>query len=275
MTKIFVPAGKLSAKKRDFKSVVSDVRHAVFSVVRMRPAENGLYFTHCLGSGFFVSSTVFVTCWHVIDSPTDPHKEGDKYALVNNLDGQTGITFNIEGGLGEDIYLFPDLDFAIILCRAKKDQAYMPVGYADVEVGSDIGVAGYPLASIVVDLDGTPDLAGLIYRVAKGAAGAFYRTNWNSGDGHPLVNVPVVEVNFFFVPGNSGGPIFHAETGRVFAYVKGSFTPKISERVETCSVVTPPDGIQTQYISAIHAVYSMGLTLERVRPQLEQFGVQL
>ena len=93
-----------------------------------------------------MSSSVFVTCWHVIDDPRQPHQDGDQYALVNNLDGDNGVTFAIVGGVGKDIHLFPDLDFAIILCNAKKDQAYLPIGYADLPVGADIGVAGYPLA---------------------------------------------------------------------------------------------------------------------------------
>lgn len=232
MTKIFIPAGRLSAKKREFKSIVADIRHAVFSVVRQRPVENGQVQSWPLGSGFFVSSEVFVTCWHVIDSPQFPHQEGDVYALVNNLDGKNGIVYQITGGLGEDIHLFPDLDFAILLCHAKPDQAYLPIGYADVAVGTEIGVAGYPLAALLPDTNGNLTLEGLIYRVAKGTATAVYRTNWDAGDGHPLLDAPVVEVNFFFVPGNSGGPVFDAETGRAFAYVKGLQTPKINERLE-------------------------------------------
>ncbi|MGC2162641.1 MAG: serine protease [Silvibacterium sp.] len=275
MTKIFVPSGRLSSKKRDFSQVVKDIRHAVFSVVRSRPLEDGKFLNFCLGSGFFVSSSVFVTCWHVIDAPNSPHKEGDQYALVNNLDGTNGMKYLITGGLGKDIHLFPDLDFAVILCTAKPDQAYMPVGYSDVPVGAEIGVAGYPLASIIADENGNGTLDGLVYRVARGVATAVYRINWDSGDGHPLKNAPVIEVNFFFVPGNSGGPIFDSETGRAFAYVKGLTTPKVSERIETFTLIPRPENMENAYVASVHAVYSIGLTLERVRSQLEQFGVQL
>jgi Trypsin-like peptidase domain len=229
----------------------------------------------CLGSGFFVSSSVFVTCWHVIDDPNAPHKDGDQYALVNNLSGKDGITYSITGGVGKDIHLFPDLDLAIIICTAKPDQAFMPVGYNELPVGSDIGVAGYPLAQIVVDAKGNATLDGLVYRVARGVATGVYRTNWDSGDGHPLKDVPVIEVNFLFVPGNSGGPIFDAETGRAYGYVKGFSSPKVSERVEKCTHIKQPDNMPAQYLASIYAIYSVGLTLERVRPQLEEFGVQL
>ena len=147
--KTFVPAGRLSAKKREFKSIVADIRHAVFSVVRHRPVGNGQFETRPLGSGFFVSPLVFVTCWHVIDDPHSPHRADDRYALINNLDGNNYVVYDITGGVGQDIHLFPDLDFAIILCRAARpDQPYLPIGYACLPVGAEIGVAGYPLPVI-------------------------------------------------------------------------------------------------------------------------------
>ncbi|AEU38762.1 trypsin-like serine peptidase [Granulicella mallensis] len=276
MPKVFIPAGKLSGKKRSFQSIVADIRHAVFSVVRQRPTGNGMFQTIPVGSGFFVSPSVFVTCWHVIDDPKNPHLPNDRYALVNNLDGKHSIQYDITGGVGKDIHLFPHQDFAIILCHAKADQAYLPIGYAYLPVGSEIGVAGYPLPSIKVNPDGTADIAGLVYRVAKGTATAVYRTNWDSGDGYPLTDTEVVEVNFFFVPGNSGGPIFDAETGRAFAYVKGISTPKINEFLDTASPsVQLPSHVTREYITGIRAVYSIGLPLDRVRAQLEQFGVKL
>ena len=215
MTKSFLPIGKLSAKKREFKSVVADIRHAVFSVVRQRPTGTGQFQTLALGSGFFVSPTVFVTCWHVIDDPRNANQAGDKYTLINNLDGKNTVVYDIAGGVGTDIHLYPDLDFAIILCHAASpNQAYIPIGYAHPPIGSEIGVAGYPLAAIAVNANGTADVKGLVYRVAKGVATAVYPFNMDFGDGYPLKDVPVIEVNFFFVPGNSGGPIFDAETGR-------------------------------------------------------------
>jgi V8-like Glu-specific endopeptidase len=279
MTKSFVPVGKLSAKKREFKSVVSDIRHAVFSVVRFRPDGTGKFYTHALGSGFFVGPKVFVTCWHVIDDPRSAHQADDKYALINNLDGTNSVVYDISGGVGTDIHLYPDLDFAIIICHAANpNQAYIPIGYAHPLVGAEIGVAGYPLATIAANPNGSADVKGLVYRVAKGTATAVYRTNWDSEDGHPLVDVPVVEVNFFFVPGNSGGPVFDAETGRAFAYVKGLQTPKINEILDTALPMTQqklPAGMPNEYIAGIRAVYSVGLMLDRVRTELEKFGVQL
>lgn len=275
MAKIWVPSGKIPTKEREFHSVAADARHAVFSVHRHRPTANGLFDVTPLGSGFFVSSEVFVTCWHVIDSPAAPHQPGDLYRLVNNLDGTHGIIHEVNGGLGTDIHLYPDRDFAILISKSKKDQAFFPISYSDIPVGLEIGVAGYPLAQLSTDANNNLTLGGVVYRVAKGAATAFYKTDLDTGDGHPQNDRMILEVNFLFVPGNSGGPIFDAGTGRALAYVKGFRTHKIADRSEQCNLIPVPAGLQQNYIAAVHAVYSIGLTFEPVRNHLEQFGVKL
>jgi hypothetical protein len=275
MAKVWVAAGKIPTKNREFRSVVADVRHAVFVVNRHRPNPGGGYIVTSLGSGFFVSSQVFVTCWHVVDGPAAAHQPGDLYRLVNNLDGQNGIIHEINGGVGTDIHLYPDQDFAILLSKSKLDQAYLPVSYTDIPVGEEIGVAGYPLAQLSTDAGGNITLGGIVYRVAKGTVNAVYKTDLNSNDGHPLTGVTVLEVKVLFVPGNSGGPIFEAETGRAIAYVKGFRTHKIQEREEECNLIPVPAGMQPKYLDGVHAVYSIGLTLDRVRNHLEQFGVKL
>jgi hypothetical protein len=275
MTKAFVPSGRLSTKKRDFKDVVSDVRHATFSVHRHRPLPNGQYAVTALGSGFFVSPEVFITCRHVIDSPQSAHQAGDVYRLVNNLDGVHGILHEVNGGIGVDIHLYPDHDFAIMLSKTKIDQPYLSISYADIPVGADIGIAGYPIAELIPDANGLMTLGGMVFRVARGVATAYYQTTVNSADGHPLTDVPVLEVNFIFVPGNSGGPIFDASTGRVVAYVKGFRAHKIRENAEQCQLMAVPTGLPPNYIGAVYAVYSIGLTLSPVRAHLEHFGVKL
>lgn len=276
MPPIFVPTGRLSTKRREFTKVVSDLRHAVLAIVRFRPSQlqPGLFEITVLGSGFFVSPEVFVTCWHVIDSPQAPHQAGDKYQLVGNL-GVAPVSYPV-GDIGTDIHLFPDEDLAIVICRVNKDQAYLSVSYADIEVGTEIGVAGYPLAMLATDASGNPDVKALVYRVAKGVATSVYAYDIDHKDGHPIPNRRVVEVNFLFVPGNSGGPVFEAETGRAIAWVKGFRSHKIQENIEKCFPNTQvPTGLSNNYLAAVHAVYSIGLTLDRVRLQLEQYGVKL
>jgi Trypsin-like peptidase domain len=276
MTKLWVPTGRIPTKARkSFAALVADIRHAVFSVQRLRPRNDGLFDTSPLGSGFFVGSEVFITCRHVVDGPLNPHKEGDQYRLINNLDGNNGIIHEVNGGVGKDIHLFPEDDCAILLSKSKKDQAFMPVSYSTIPVGMAIGVAGYPLAQATVDANKNLTLKGVIYRVSEGVANAVYNTDLNFKNDVPMKDVSVVEVNFLFVPGNSGGPIFDVETGRALAYVKGFRYPKVIENEETCNLIEVPQGMSAKYLSAIYALYSVGITLSRVRTHLEKFGVTL
>src|ERR1039458_2952173 len=273
-TKIWVPAGRIPTKARkNFAALVADIRHAVFSVQRFRPRTDGLFDITPLGSGFFVGSEVFVTCRHVIDGPLFPHKDGDQYRLVNNLDGEHGFMHEVGGEIGKDIHLFPEDDFAVLISHSKKDQAFMPVSYSDIPVGMAMGVAGYPLAQATVDASKNLTLSGVIYRISEGVANAVYRTDLNFKNDVPMKDVPVVEVNFLFVPGNSGGPIFDIETGRAVAFVQGCRYPQVIETAETCNLMSVPPGMSPQYLSAIYALYSVGITLPRVRVHLEKFGV--
>jgi len=138
-------------------------------------------------------------------SPVSAHQPGDLYRLVNNLDGSHGIIHEINDGIGKDIHLYPDSDLAILISKSKPDQAYMPVSYADVPVGLEIGVAGYPLAQLSVDSSGNLTIGAVVYRVAKGVATSCYKTDLDMKDGHPLKDREIIEVNFLFVPGNSVG----------------------------------------------------------------------
>jgi hypothetical protein len=181
----------------------------------------------------------------------------------------------VKGGVGKDIFLYPEHDFAILISKSKLDQAYLPISYSDVPTGHEIGVAGYPIPTLVLDATGKISLGGLVYRVAKGVATAVYNTDLDTGLGYPLKGVEVLEVNFLFVPGNSGGPIFDAATGRVEAFVEGFREYKIKEKEEQFGQAVVPSGLPKNYLQSIYAVYSIGLRLLPVRQHLEQFGVQL
>jgi hypothetical protein len=269
------PTGRIKAKRRRFEQVVADLRHIVFLVVRHRKAEGGKT-AKSLGSGFFVSSKVFLTCYHVINSKGAPHQDGDEYHLVSNLTGTSGAIHVIsDAQVGNNLHLFPECDLALLFPTAKKDQPFAALDYADVPIGKEIGVAGYPLPNLIV-ADGRLRYDGLIYRAAKGTVNAIYTTSIRTEEGGRLPNIPVIEVNFLFVPGNSGGPIFDSETGRILGFVHGYHAEKIRERVEQATLVEDiPDGVNKTYIENLNAIYSLGIKLDTVRPQLEKFGVSL
>jgi hypothetical protein len=85
----------------------------------------------------------------------------------------------------------------------------------------------------------------------------------------------VLEVNFMFVSGNSGGPVFEAETGRVVGMVQGIRWAKVAEQI--AQITTPnvqlPLGLNANYVACIHAIYSLGIELNCFRSTLEGFGI--
>lgn len=248
---MIAPTGRLKAKKRSFVEIVFDMRHVVFSVLRERPVATGGVSARALGTGFFAARNVFLTCDHVMNPSADPHQAGDSYVLVANVTGRSGQTYRVQTPqLGNEINLFPNLDLAVLrVPSAAHDQPFIALDYGDVYEGEDIGVVGYPLAALTT-VNNNIALDGVLYRAGRGCVTGRFTAN----DG-VLQNVPYIEVNFLFVPGNSGGPVFSAENGRVVGYVRGYNAVKIRETVATATMIPQlPLALGNQYIEHLHAV---------------------
>lgn len=272
------PTARLSTKRRSFEEVVRDIRYTVFSVIRLRPAANGTFDCTALGSGFFVSASIFLTCHHVVNSTVAPHQDGDSYRLVALTDSKgAGVQHHMNNvAVGQALHLFPACDLALFQPPNISPQPFVALDYSDQMIGKDIGVAGYPLAALAPAPSGDLAYNGLIFRVARGVMTSAYFTNINQDQAMMLPDVPVLEVNFLFVPGNSGGPVFDAETGRVMAFVHGYTTAKIREKVEHVTMINPlPEGMNGTYIENLNALYSLAIKVDKVRPHLEGFGITL
>lgn len=272
------PTGRLNSRRRSFEEVVRDIRYTVFSVIRLRPAANGTHDCSALGSGFFVSPTIFLTCHHVVNPVANPHRDGDCYRLVAVTDTRgMGVAHQIANvAVGQTLHLFPTCDLALFQLANATPQPFVALDYGDQMVGKEIGVAGYPLAALAPNPNGDLLYNGLIFRVARGVMTSTYSTNINQDQNVVLPEVPVLEVNFLFVPGNSGGPVFAAETGRVMAFVHGYTTMKIREKVEQVTMINPlPQGVAGTYIENLNALYSLAIRMEKVRSHLEALGVTL
>ena len=224
------------------------------------------------GLGFSVSRDIFITCDHVMNSPGDPHQQGNSYLLVSNLTGTSGKVYGITTPqIGNEITLFPNLDLAVLrVPNTPQDQPYVALEYGDVYEGEDIGIVGYPLPELR-SINGNIAFDALVYRAARGCVTGRYAAN----DG-TLVNVPYIEVNFLFVPGNSGGPVFSADTGRVLGFVRGFRVTKIKESIATATMIQQlPLGLGNQYIENLNAIYSVAVKLDFIRSTIEGFGVSL
>jgi hypothetical protein len=265
------PTGRLKTKNKDFHEIVADFRHVVCSVIRQRPMPGGMG-ARPLGTGFFVARDIFITCDHVMNNPADPHQNGDSYNLVSSLTGTSGKVYPIQNPtIGQEISLFPNLDLAVLRVNTTPpDQPYAALEYGELYEGQGIGVVGYPLPQLQIVANNVA-LNGVIFRAARGSITGLYQSN----DG-VLQNVPYIEVNFLFGPGNSGGPVFHAKTGRVIGYVRAYRAVKIKESLATATMIQQlPIGLTNQYIESVSAIYSLAVRLDFVRATLESFGVTL
>jgi trypsin-like peptidase len=273
------PTGRIPTKARKFEEVVRDIRHAVYAVLRLRPTGEGNKheFTP-LGSGFFVSPEIFLTCNHVMNGNA-AHVDGDTYQLLANTSDNGGFFRNIPNvHVGQNLHLFPDCDLALLKCPVvpQQPQPFVALEYGDIPRGREIGVAGYPVPTLRSENDEIK-YDGVLYRIARGVVTSRYTTSIQPDTGGlPIVNIPIVEVNFLFVNGNSGGPVFDVETGRVFGFVHGYSAKKLKEAVkETTLIKDLPDGMSNRYIENLDAIYSLAIKLDRVKPYLEQHGVTL
>lgn len=269
--------GKLSTKSRLFELVVSDLKHTVFSVVRHRLEGQGPSTrAFSLGSGFFVSPKVFLTCYHVVNGTSNPHQDGDTYHLVNNITGNNGTVHVVPNtNVGKEIHLYKDADLALFTLPHPLDQAFVNIDYGDVQQGADIGVAGYPLPNLVVE-NNQLRYDGLLYRVARGTVTATYNAPLNGNEIQSSAAVPMIEVNFLFVPGNSGGPIFRASSGMVVGYVHGfRAQPILQKHSQVAPQIVLPTGMTRDFVENVHAVYSAGIKMECAKKVLQTFGVSL
>jgi S1-C subfamily serine protease len=177
--------------------------------------------------------------------------------------------------IGQQLHLFPDYDAAILKTPASSPQPYASIGYTDTAEGLEIGVAGYPLSQITTGPNAEPQFHGVVYRVAKGVVTSTVRQAIRPDPDPQTAVLSTVEVNFLFVPGNSGGPVFDADTGRVIAYVHGFTNREIVQRLADTSKENIDAGADPKHIESLHAVYSLGIKLLNIRGELEKFGVTL
>ena len=196
--------------------------------------------------------------------------------MVCNLTGSSGSFHLIRNSeVGKTVHLYPECDLGLLVATEMKGRPYAALEYGDAPEGKEIGVAGYPLPKLVLER-GKLVYSGLIFRIAKGVITASYSPNLSADETGFMASVPVIEVNFLFVPGNSGGPIFDSENGRVLGFVHGFSTDKIRERVQEATLIQElPEGMDRRHIENLNALYSLGIKLSRVRAYLENFGVSL
>ena len=263
----------IEIKSRKFHEVVADLRRVVFSVIRDRPNSSGGISSAALGTGFFVRRDLFISCEHVLNPSAAPHLPGDSYRLIANLSDNNATVHTVPSPqVGKELSLFPEIDLAVLQVPPSEEQEFAAISYDDVLVGHDIGVVGYPLARLGTDTAGNLLLDGLIYRAGRGVITGRFRGDITAA----ALNIPLLEVNFMFVSGNSGGPVFDPETGRVVGMVQGIQWFKIAEQVVARNLSQNqqiPLPLPPMYVAPVLAIYSRAVKLNCFKTVLEGFGI--
>lgn len=181
------------------------------------------------GSAFCVSSSsdrsLFLTNRHVV-------ADGNRYLiLVQSIGPQPLPATLVREGTGE-------LDLAVL----RVEQGNLTTDRLDSgipAVGTKVAVAGYPLTQLALaaqNLGLTPSLHEGTVNALPG--GGFY-----------------IQFDAQLEPGNSGGPVFDADTGVVYGVATLKFLPNISKESNAAISISAA----TTFLSNAHIAYAQGV----------------
>lgn len=254
-----------------FSECVKWLKKSVYIVVRGRKTKVGeeeVFNWTTLGSGFVAAPNRFITAAHVINDPEKgevaQHQDGDKYYLLMYDDENHGHGRIFEPKINKEIFIYPDIDLAIIYLDNEFYQVgervfanrndFIRISKDFLPIGSEVGVLGYPLCQLEFeerDIN-KPRIGNILLRVDQGVVNCRYKTS--------EINY-LYEFTLAFNPGNSGGPIFDIKTGKIISIVKGFKSIRINERE---NVISEEGAKQLKvykekaFIETLNANYSFG-----------------
>lgn len=267
---------KLTTPKRpgSFKTpndCISYLKKCVYLIARGRAEGEGTTWT-TLGTGFLAAPNRMITASHVInDFETKKeklqHKDGDYYYLIRYDDEGRGHYRYFQPKINKEIFLYPEIDLGIIYLEdefyADSKMVYLPkTDFLVIDtdfrtIGTQVGVLGYPLCSLTFNEKNiqSPKFENILLRADLGIINCRYKKS---------EHVYAYEFTVEFNPGNSGGPIFNMETGKVISLVHGFKAISIKRtEIEIKEQDKTEIGIKSysekSYIDVIHANYSIGL----------------
>lgn len=247
----------------NYAELANYAKRSVFLIARFRKVNDNETRVTTLGTGFLIGNSRMMTCSHVMnnqESGGEPHEDGDLYMFIMRTeDGQMHQSAPIELKMGETLIDYPKADAAIIYLPREfyfddkgrmlhHPEDHLMLAKNPRNIGSDIGVLGYPMQAISFTPEGNLDMTKVFIRGDKGIVNTRYAHD----------DVYFYEFTVAFNPGNSGGPIFDIETGEVIAMVHAYRSVPIKFAKEPV-----PEDLQeelgTEVVSVVRSTYSLGL----------------
>lgn len=259
-----LPDFKRNTNFCNYAELVATSKRSVFLIARFRQDDGEKGHVTTLGTGFLIGNGRLMTCSHVVnnqDPKGESHQDDDLYLFIMRAeDSQLHHSAPIKLKLGETIFDYPDHDAAIIYLPREfyfdnenrmihHPEDHLVLANDPSNIGTDIGVLGYPMQEITVT-EGELNINHVYIRGDKGIVNTRY-----AGDKQVLY----YEFTIAFNPGNSGGPIFNIETGEVIAMVHAYRSVPIKFAKELV-----PNNIQEELgaqevVSVVRSTYSLGL----------------
>jgi len=255
-----------------FSDTCAHVKPSVYIIARYRQVGEKAELT-TLGTGFLAGDARLVTCSHVIDNENSPHNDGDAYLLMQVDEYGAWHRAMVSVIRNKTLFTYPNVDAAILYLPddfyvvdgkpIKQRDQHLTLTRTVKPIGSDVGVIGYPMQEIKVSDTGIPQHESLHLRADKGVINT----------GHVTGGVAFTEFTMAFNPGNSGGPIFDAETGEVTAFVHGYNSTAILYAKERLPVHQHAELGATEVITSVRALYSIGICSNNLQQYAAKHGL--
>ena len=124
---------------------------------------------------------------------------------------------------------------------------YIPISKEFSTIGTEIGILGYPISQLQFENGdfNKPKWGNILLRTDQGVVNCRFQT---------AQDTYMYQFTLSFNPGNSGGPIFNAKTGKLISIVKGFNSILMTKNQEEVK-----EGDKAPAISEhVHATYSEG-----------------
>ena len=251
---------------KNYAELVAAAKNNVFLIARLRKVDEKQTSVTTLGTGFLAGNARMITNSHVINNKDDPHHDGDSYVFITrNENGQAHWSIISTLKMGETLFDFNKNkeDFAVIYLPRdfyfdnKGNVIHHPddhliLSTKPYDIGTDIGVLGYPMQRISFDKTGNLNINGVLIRGDRGVVNTRYIND----------RITYYDFTTAFYPGNSGGPILNIDNGKVIAIVEGYRSVPIHFAKEPVPENLREDLHAEEVVSAIRSTYSFGLSTE-------------